>query len=84
MDQDAVMATLSDLIQDVFNDPDLAIGPTTSAADIAGWDSMTHITLIVAIEQAFGIRFRTSEMDGLHDVGELAALVVAKRAVAAV
>ncbi len=78
------MATLSDLFRDVFDDPDLVIGPTTSAADIAGWDSMTHISLIVAIEQAFGIRFRTSEMDGLHDVGELAALVAAKRAVTAV
>jgi acyl carrier protein len=84
MDQDAVMARLSDLFREVFDDPGLLIGPSTSAADIAGWDAMTHITLIVAIEQAFSIRFRTSEMDGLHDVGELAALVTAKRAVTAV
>ena len=44
---------------------------------------MTHITLIVAAEQEFGVRFTASEMDGLADVGELARLIAAKTEAAA-
>jgi acyl carrier protein len=84
MDQTQVMTKLTALFREVFDDPDLAISDSTSASDIAGWDSMTHITLIVAAEQEFGIHFRASEMDGMQDVGELARLIAAKCAVAAV
>ncbi len=78
MDQNQVMTKLSALFQEVFNDPDLVVSESTTAADIPEWDSMTHITLIVAAEQEFGIHFRASEMDGMQDVGELARLIAAK------
>jgi acyl carrier protein len=78
MDQDQVMTRLSDLFREVFDDPDLVISASTTADDIPGWDSMTHINLIVGAEQAFGIRFGTAEMEGMHDVGELARLIAAK------
>jgi acyl carrier protein len=81
--RDETFAKLADLFRAVFKDPDLAISPATTAADIDGWDSMTHVSLIVAAEQTFGIRFRASEMDGLQDVGGLAALIAAKRGMAA-
>jgi acyl carrier protein len=80
MDQDQVMPTLTELFRDVFNDPALAISSATRAQDIDGWDSLTNITLMVAAEQQFGIRFRAAELDGLRDVGALAALIAAKRA----
>ncbi len=83
MDQNELMPALTDLFRDVFNDPSLAISAATTAEDIDGWDSMTHITLIVAAEQAFGIHFMAAEMDALHDVGEFAQLIATKRAVAA-
>jgi acyl carrier protein len=77
------MTRLTVLFQEVFNDPDLAVSPSTTADDIPGWDSMTHISLIVAAEQDFGIHFKASEMDGMQDVGELARLIDAKRAMEA-
>jgi acyl carrier protein len=77
------LARLATLFREVFNDPELAISPATTADDIAGWDSMTHIALIVAAEQDFDIHFKASEMDGLQDVGELARLIDAKRKMAA-
>ena len=76
------LTKLTDLFREVFNDPGLAISAATTADDIAGWDPMTHITLIVAAEQEFGIHFIASEMDGMHDVGEFAQLIAAKCAVA--
>ena len=37
-----------------------------------GWDSVSSIALMVALEREFGIRFNTGEMAGLEDVGQLA------------
>jgi acyl carrier protein len=80
---DDTMTRLATLFREVFNDPELTIAPSTTAEDIVGWDSMTHISLLVAAEQDFDIHFKASEMDGIQDVGELARLIDAKRAMAA-
>jgi acyl carrier protein len=77
------MARLTALFREVFNDPDLTISPATTADDIEDWDSVTHITLIVAVEQDFDIHIKVAEMDGLHDVGEFVRLIDSKRAMAA-
>jgi acyl carrier protein len=48
---------------------------STPSIGFEKWDSLTHINLIVAIEKEFRIRFTTSEVSGLKNVGELEALV---------
>lgn len=66
------------IMQDVFDLDDLEITPETSAADVEEWDSLSHIRLIVAIEKAFKIRFKTAEITGLQNVGELVRVIDAK------
>lgn len=70
-----LLATLTELFRDVFDDDTLVLTPATTAADIAAWDSLNHISLLVAAEMRFGIKFRTAEMEELKNVGELAALI---------
>lgn len=77
---DATIAELTPVFRDVLDDPDLVLTPETQAGDVPGWDSVTHITLVVAIEQKFGIRFNTAEIEELHSVGDLAKLVAQKTA----
>jgi len=83
MDETQVMAKLTALLREVFEDPHLSVTAATSADDVPAWDSMTHITLIVAAEQEFGVHFTASEMDGLADIGALARLIAAKTETAA-
>ena len=59
----------------VFDDPDLELKRSTSANEVEGWDSITYINLIVAIESEFRIRFTTAEITALKNVGELADLI---------
>jgi acyl carrier protein len=66
---------VADIIRDVLDAPDLAIGEATSADDVPGWDSFAHINIVVAAEARFGTRFATAELETLHNVGELVALV---------
>jgi acyl carrier protein len=49
-----------------------------TATDVPAWDSLSHITLIVAVEREFGIRFTTAEVAALMNVGDLADLVQKK------
>ncbi|MGX5655282.1 acyl carrier protein [Geodermatophilus nigrescens] len=68
---DEVTQRLQQVFQEVFSDPDLVLTPATTAADVAGWDSLGHIGLMFSIEAAFGVTFTDAEMSRLEDVGEL-------------
>lgn len=57
---------------------DFEIGESTTANMVPGWDSLSHIRIITAIEAEYGIRFRTLEVLKLRNVGDLDALVKQK------
>ena len=75
MKLDDVYTALTEIFADVFDNAAIAITLETSAADIPGWDSMTHINLVVAVEQHFKIKFKIAEIDRLKNVGDLAGLI---------
>ena len=70
-----ILAALTQLFRDVFDDDDIELAPEMTANDIEGWDSQAHVTLIVAAEQRFGIKFRTAELESLRNVGHFAELI---------
>jgi acyl carrier protein len=78
MENAIIWETCARIFRETFDDNQLSIGPETTASDIAGWDSLTHIRLLVTLEKAFGIRFNTGEMAGLANVGQMVELI-AKR-----
>jgi acyl carrier protein len=47
----------------------------TRAYDVPGWDSLSHIRVIVAIEKEYGLRFTTLELLRLKNVGDLQTLL---------
>jgi len=66
---------LQEIFRDLFDDDNIVLTDDTSAKDIAGWDSLTNVKLIVRVEKAFKIRFGTGEVVGIDNVGELVALI---------
>jgi len=54
---------------------DFEFNDSTTAAEVPGWDSLTHVTILSAVEKEYGIRFRTMEVIRLPNVGALQALV---------
>lgn len=67
----ATIESLQNVFRDQFEDETIEISRETTAADIEEWDSVLHIRLILAIEEAFGIRFSTTEVGDLTSVGDL-------------
>jgi acyl carrier protein len=69
---------LNRVFQQVFDDDELQIDRQTSAKDVEGWDSLMHVTLIVNVEKAFKVKFSSSEVASLKDVGDLLDLIAAR------
>ncbi|MEC9415760.1 MAG: acyl carrier protein [Pseudomonadota bacterium] len=72
----AVMGSLYPIFRDVFDDDEIVIDANTTANDIDGWDSLTHIRLVISIEKAFNLRFTAAEISELENVGEMVELIV--------
>ncbi|HUB11371.1 MAG TPA: acyl carrier protein [Acetobacteraceae bacterium] len=78
-----VIAQVADIFRTVLNQPDLELSLRSTPDDVPGWDSMTHITLLVEAECRFGIEFHPAEVEALQSVGELVRAIEAKCASAA-
>jgi acyl carrier protein len=50
----------------------------TLASEVPGWDSLSHINVILAVERHFRVRFKSSEVLKLKSVGDLQRLVDTK------
>lgn len=70
-----IQLKLTGVLQQVFDDAALVVEDTTTASDVAGWDSVTHVNVIVAVEKAFGVRFSTKEVKSLANVGDFIRLI---------
>lgn len=75
MDEQQVYARLAEVFQEVFDEDSIEVTPELSAKDVDGWDSLTHIRLILTVEKAFKIKFSTSEIGKLENVGDLVTLI---------
>ncbi len=78
MDDAQIYSQLTGVFNDVFDDETIKLTPQLTAKDVDGWDSLTHIRLILSVERAFKIRFTTSEIGNLENVGDLVALIRAR------
>ncbi|WP_312271888.1 acyl carrier protein [Pseudomonas sp.] len=84
MNDKDILNALTQVFRDVFDDDDIVLAPDMTADNIDGWDSQTHVILIVAAEQRFGIKFRTAELESLKNVGHFAQMIQSKLEGAAV
>ena len=68
---DDVVDRLTEVFRVTFGDETIVLDPAMTADDVEAWDSVSHITLIYAIEDEFGIKFSTRDLEGLACVGDL-------------
>jgi acyl carrier protein len=62
-----IYARLTTVFLDVF-DQEVTLAPQTTADDVEGWNSLSHIRLILAVEKEFRVRFAASEVGMLKNV----------------
>lgn len=70
-----VLCNLQEIARRVFENKDIALSRKTTAADVSEWDSVSHITLVLAVESEFGMRFGVAEIGSLENVGAFVDLI---------
>ena len=76
MDRQEVFKRLNEIFQDIFDDDELVVTDETCADDVEDWDSLRHITLISAVEKAFGMKFAMKEVLEMENVGAMADILM--------
>ncbi len=75
MNQTEVLAKLQTIFDTIFLEP-VVVTPELTAKDVPEWDSLVHISVLVSVEKAFGIRFRVGETEATKNLGEFADLIL--------
>ena len=78
MSREKIFEKLNVVFRDIFDDEDITVNDETTADDIEDWDSLEHINLIVAVENAFGMKFNMGQVNGMKNVGEMVDIIQEK------
>jgi len=70
-----ILAKITDVVRDQLDNEDILLTPTSEARQVDGWDSLAHVRIMIAVEEEFGVRFQTTEITSLKNVGGLVDLV---------
>ncbi|MGM9627661.1 MAG: acyl carrier protein [Faecousia sp.] len=71
MSRDEILEQVTDIFRDEFDDDSILLTDATVAGDVDGWDSLMHISLLAAIEDAFDFKFEMKDVVGMKNVGEM-------------
>jgi len=74
--REKIYRKLQEVFDSVFDEP-VAVRPELTAQDVDDWDSLSHVTLIIAVEKAFGIRFGAGEINGFKNVDAMVSRIAA-------
>ena len=76
------MTTTLDRVRKVaareFNVDANILTTASEAADVSGWDSSTHLVLMMALEDEFGVSFELDEVTELTSIGAIADAIDAR------
>ena len=71
MERKEIFNKLTDIFRDVLDNEEVVVSDSTCADDIEEWDSLAQIQLTVAIEKAFGIKFKSTDIVKWQNVGQM-------------
>lgn len=78
MEREKILQKFKDILIKVLEHDNFEITDNLVAADVAGWDSLTHMVIITTIEEEFGVKFRLKELNKLKNAGTLIDLIQSK------
>lgn len=79
MERNEIIFQLNEIFEDIIDEGTVTLKEETTAKDVDGWDSLTNIQLIVAIEKSFNIRFTSEEITNWKNIGEMIDSLILKK-----
>ncbi len=78
MEKNEILSKLQLIFNTVFKLKSIQIDNLTSAKDVEGWDSFTHLVLIQEVEKDFNIEFKLRELMRMENVGDMIEIIASK------
>jgi acyl carrier protein len=70
-----ILETINRVAADILGASDLVLSEETTARDVGGWDSLSHVQILLGVESAFGIRLNATEIAQIENTGSLIDLI---------
>jgi acyl carrier protein len=71
MTENQIIEKLTQIFNKVFKKNDIVIFREMTAADVNGWDSLSHVEMIANVEKEFSIKFKIKDVIKMKNVGDL-------------
>jgi acyl carrier protein len=68
---EAIYSDLTEIFHEVFDSDSIKLKPELTAQDVEGWDSFKQVEILIAVQERFGLKLHSREIDGLKNVGDL-------------
>lgn len=78
MKRNEIVEKLRTVLINILKHENFEMKDELSAADVAGWDSLTHMVIITEIEKSFQVKFKLKELNKLNNLGNLIELIQSK------
>lgn len=75
MTQAETITELQAVFDNIFLEPP-KLTPALTAKEVPEWDSLLHISLLIAVEKKFSIRFRVGEVEATRNIADFADLIM--------
>lgn len=73
-----IKEAIKEILIKVLKHDNFVLEDKLTAADVDGWDSLSHMMIISEIENKFDIKFKLKELNKLNNIGDLIELVSSK------
>lgn len=78
MEKEEIVSRLTPIFRNILANESLEITDELSAANVANWDSLSHMLLITEVENEFAIKFKLKDLNKMKNVGDMMALIQSK------
>jgi acyl carrier protein len=78
MERNEIIEKIKTILVTILKHENFEMKDELSAADVAGWDSLTHMVIITEIEKSFQVKFKLKELNKLNNLGNLIELIQSK------
>lgn len=80
MQREELLPRIRRTVETVLGHGDFEMRDDLTAADVEGWDSLTHMSIITGLEKEFNVKFKLKEINKLKNMGSLIELIQSKLA----
>ncbi|WP_233195817.1 acyl carrier protein [Aquimarina sp. MAR_2010_214] len=71
MNKEEILSKVKDAFVSVLEHDNFKLTDETTADDVDGWESITHMMIISEIEKSFNIKFKLMDLMNMNNVGDL-------------